>query len=133
MKGEKIMRLIDAAPLINQYKETLRDVRTSATCECSEGEYFANQEAQTLLNDFIGALTEAPNIGHIVPQWVNIKDAMPPDNESAFLVIDETEFITVGYTNWLYRNPEGHLRMPAKYGAGMNVTHWHPLPTLPPK
>ncbi|MCL2834921.1 MAG: hypothetical protein FWD78_17255 [Treponema sp.] len=64
-----------------------------------------------------------------IPTWVDIKEKMPPEN-GRFLVSDG-DYIAVGFGNWLYRDPNGKIRMPANNGDGMDVNYWMPIPELP--
>ncbi len=58
--------------------------------------------------------------------WIKVSDISP--NTDIFLAYDAAaDHICIGRKAWLYRNPEGILRMPARHGVGMEVTHWMPL------
>lgn len=61
-------------------------------------------------------------------EWISVKERLP--EHGAFLVTDGKQ-IRFAYGEWLFRSPDGVLRVPANNGAGMDVTHWMPLPTPP--
>lgn len=62
-------------------------------------------------------------------EWSNIQDELP---ESEIILVTDGQQVRMTRAAWLYRSPDGMLRTPANYGAGMNVTYWMPLPE-PPK
>ncbi|OPY63653.1 MAG: hypothetical protein A4E56_00376 [Pelotomaculum sp. PtaU1.Bin065] len=62
--------------------------------------------------------------------WNKVADINP--NVDVFLAYDANcDHICIGRKAWLYRSPEGNLRMPARNGSGMEITHWMPLPKRP--
>jgi hypothetical protein len=62
--------------------------------------------------------------------WIKVADIGP--NVDDFLAYDAScDHICIGRKSWLYRSPEGKLRMPARHGTGMEITHWMPLPERP--
>ena len=66
--------------------------------------------------------------------WIPVTERDP--DTSAFLVYDAVsdasgERVFVGRRAWLYRSPEGQLRMPGRHGMGVAITHWMPLPEPP--
>lgn len=63
------------------------------------------------------------------PEWINVKDRLP---EAGKILVTDGETVTISNGAWLYRSPEGKIRVPANYGAGLTVTHWMPRPK-PPK
>lgn len=62
-------------------------------------------------------------------RWISVKDRLP---EAGKILVTDGETVTISNGAWLYRSPEGKIRVPANYGAGLTVTHWMPLPE-PPK
>lgn len=63
------------------------------------------------------------------PEWISVKDRLP---EAGKILVTDGETVTISNGAWLYRSPEGKIRVPANYGAGLTVTHWMPRPK-PPK
>lgn len=62
--------------------------------------------------------------------WIKVSDISP--NTDDFLAYDaHCGHICIGKKAWLYRSPEGILRMPARHGSGVEITHWMPLPKPP--
>ena len=59
--------------------------------------------------------------------WLFCSDERPPINNEPFIVTDGEGFYSIGYHNLLYRSPTGQLRMPARYGQGMDVNYWMPI------
>lgn len=64
------------------------------------------------------------------PEWVSVKDRPP---EAGKILVTDGETVTISNGAWLYRSPEGKIRVPANYGAGLTVTHWMPRPKPPKK
>jgi len=60
--------------------------------------------------------------------WKFCEDECIPKNDGPFIVTDGEGFFSIGYTNWLYRTPEGQLKIPAHYGRGMDVNYWMLVP-----
>lgn len=63
------------------------------------------------------------------PEWISVKDRLPAAGK---ILVTDGETVTISNGAWLYRSPEGKIRVPANYGAGLTVTHWMPRPE-PPK
>lgn len=61
--------------------------------------------------------------------WISVEDRLP---EAGKILVTDGKTVTISNGAWLYRSPEGKIRVPANYGAGLTVTHWMPLPK-PPK
>lgn len=64
------------------------------------------------------------------PEWISVKDRPP---EAGKILVTDGETVTISNGAWLYRSPEGKIRVPANYGAGLTVTHWMPRPKPPKK
>lgn len=64
------------------------------------------------------------------PEWISVKDRLP---EAGKILVTDGETVTISNGAWLYRSPEGKIRVPANYGAGLTVTHWMPRPKPPKK
>jgi len=68
-----------------------------------------------------------------VPQWIKINslEDLPP-KATDILAFDANDgYMREGHSSWLYKSPCGEIRMPARHGKGMCVTHWQPLPEPP--
>ncbi len=65
----------------------------------------------------------------LTPPWISVKDRLP---EAGKILVTDGETVIISNGAWLYRSPEGKIRVPANYGAGLTVTHWMPRPK-PPK
>ena len=62
-------------------------------------------------------------------RWIPVSERLPDDDTP--ILATSGNSVVIGYGSWLYRNPEGELRMPARFGRGMSVTHWYSLPEAP--
>ena len=60
--------------------------------------------------------------------WVNVKERLP--NHCRILITDGKDII-ISNGAWIYQSVEGEFKVPARYGAGMTITHWSELPSLP--
>ena len=60
--------------------------------------------------------------------WVNVKEKLP--NHCKILITDGKDII-ISNGAWIYQSVEGEFKVPARYGAGMTITHWSELPSLP--
>lgn len=66
-------------------------------------------------------------------QWISIDDKFP-QGDKPFLAADKTGYVKIGYVNWLSgHGDEPGIYMPAKFGQGMRVYYWMPIPDLPVK
>ena len=66
-------------------------------------------------------------------EWISINDKIPEGNKP-FLATDNKGYIRIGYVNWITRHTdEPGLYLPAKYGEGMRIHYWMPIPDLPKK
>lgn len=63
------------------------------------------------------------------PEWISVKDQLPKVGQ---ILVTDGKTVKISNGAWLYRSPEGKIRVPANYGAGLTVTHWMPRP-VPPK
>jgi len=62
--------------------------------------------------------------------WIKVSTIEP--NTDNFLAYDANcDHICIGKKAWLYRSPEGNLRMLTRCSPGIEVTHWMPLPDAP--
>ena len=59
----------------------------------------------------------------LTPPWISVKDRLP---EAGKILVTDGETVIISNGAWLYRSPEGKIRVPANYGAGLTVTHWMP-------
>ena len=110
-------RLIDADALLEQLKELL----------CRD-----DYDKENLIDYFYDIAIEiekAPTFSQwLSEQWICAEERLPDRDDYQIMVLDSKDnYMRFGYKGWLYRSPNGELRMPARHGRGMAVTHWFPL------
>lgn len=67
----------------------------------------------------------------VIP-WIPAAEMTPPDLPDLRLIVSDGDHSEPAYSRTLYRDPQGALRAPARYGAGIDVLWWMPWPGLPP-
>jgi hypothetical protein len=63
--------------------------------------------------------------------WIPVTETMPPDLPEFRIIVSDGQHSESAYSGTLYRNPEGVLIAPARYGWGIEVLWWMPWPSLP--
>lgn len=61
-------------------------------------------------------------------EWLSIENR---ENAKGQILATDGEKIYLTHAEWLYKDPDGNIRIPANYGSGATITHWMPLPELP--
>ncbi len=80
------------------------------------------------IDKLIEQLQEANKSGN---SWILAEETMPPDIPGYQLIVSDGKHSASVYSQTLYRDPQGALRAPARYGAGIDVLWWMPWPELP--
>jgi hypothetical protein len=80
------------------------------------------------IDKLIERLKEANKAGNL---WIPVVEMMPPDLPDYKIIVSDGKDSASIYSRTLYRDPQGNLRAPARYGRGIDVIWWMPWPELP--